>query len=144
MRKLFGFIVDNRDWFSLTFSIALSLFLLSNNESPDVQILRGKFNSVLSVIYAPVNWVQGIGTLREENDALRAKAVQLSLLNSELLHYKTENERLKAMLDYKESVWHISSTSPGGQHWSFAPHESGEYQCRFSTKCEAKPCRGKC
>ena len=104
MRKLVGFIVDNRDWFSLTFSIALSLLLLSNNESPDVQILRGKFNSVLSVIYAPANWVQGVGTLREENNVLRAKAVQLSLLNSELLQYKTENERLKAMLDYKESV----------------------------------------
>ena len=104
MRRLVGFIVDNRDWFFLTFSVALSLLLLSNNESPDVQILRGKVNSVLSVIYAPGNWVQGIGTLREENDVLRAKAVQLSLLNSEMLQYKTENERLKAMLDYKESV----------------------------------------
>ena len=30
--------------------------------------------------------------------------MQLSLLNSEMLQYKTENERLKAMLDYKESV----------------------------------------
>lgn len=102
MRRLVGFIYDRRDWFSLLLSLTVSLLLLSNNDSAEIQILRGKANSILSVLYTPVNWVEGIGTLREENQALSEKALQLSLLNSELLHYKIENERLREMLFYGE------------------------------------------
>ena len=50
-----------------------------------------------------MNWVQGIGTLKEKNAVLESRIVQLSLLNSELLNYKKDNERLRRMLEYKES-----------------------------------------
>ncbi|MEE2877006.1 MAG: rod shape-determining protein MreC [Candidatus Neomarinimicrobiota bacterium] len=104
MRRLLGFIFDNRDWFSLFLALAFSLSLLRNNDSQNVQIIRGKLNSVVSIFFRPVNWVKGIGTLREENTTLESRIVQLSLLNSQLLIYKEDNERLRSMLEYRESV----------------------------------------
>ncbi|MBH30897.1 MAG: rod shape-determining protein MreC [Candidatus Marinimicrobia bacterium] len=103
MRRLLGFIFDNRDWFSLFLASVLSLALLNNNDSPNLQILRGKVNSVVSILFIPVNWVQGIGTLKEKNAALESRIMQLSLLNSQLINYKEDNERLRSMLQYKES-----------------------------------------
>jgi hypothetical protein len=76
MRRLLGFIFDNRDWFSLFFAVIFSLSLLSNNDSPNLRILRGQVNSVVSILFGPVNWVKGIGTLREENAALESRIVQ--------------------------------------------------------------------
>ena len=103
MRRLLGFIFDNRDWFSLFLAVIFSLSLLSNNDSPNLRILRGQVNSVVSILFGPVNWVKGIGTLREENAALESRIVQLSLLNSQLLNYKEDNERLRNMLAYEQS-----------------------------------------
>ena len=103
MRRLLGFVFDNRDWFSLLLALVLSLTLLNNNDSRNLQILRGKVNSVVSILFQPINWVQGIGTLKEKNAALESRIVQLSLLNSQLLNYKEDNERLRSMLEYKES-----------------------------------------
>lgn len=104
MRKLVGFILDNRDWFSIFIALTLSISLLSNNDSPNIQILRGKINSVMSILFAPANWVKGIGILKEENATLKYKVLQLSLLNSKLLHYKDDNERLRNMLAYKDAT----------------------------------------
>ena len=92
MRKIIGFIFDNRDWFSLLSAIILSLTLLNTNDSSNIQIIRGKTNSVFAIFFAPGNWLKDISTLKNENINLKNKVLQLSLFNSELLHYKNENE----------------------------------------------------
>ncbi|MFL3050721.1 MAG: rod shape-determining protein MreC [Candidatus Neomarinimicrobiota bacterium] len=104
MRKIIGFIFDNRDWFSLLSAIILSLTLLNTNDSSNIQIIRGKTNSVFAIFFAPGNWLKDISTLKNENINLKNKVLQLSLFNSELLHYKNENEGLRNMLDYKNNT----------------------------------------
>ncbi|MBF89139.1 MAG: rod shape-determining protein MreC [Candidatus Marinimicrobia bacterium] len=104
MRKIIGFIFDNRDWFSLLCAIFFSLIILNNNNSHNIQLIRGKTNSVFSVFFIPGNWLKDLGTLKSENDNLKNKILQLSLFNSELLRYKNENEELREMLDYKNNT----------------------------------------
>ncbi|MFQ6676341.1 MAG: rod shape-determining protein MreC [Fidelibacterota bacterium] len=85
-------------------AVALSVSLLSSNESQSIQILRGKINTVFSAVYSPVLWVKGVAKVRAENALLREKVTQLTLLNSSLLQHKRENERLRAMLDFRRNT----------------------------------------
>ncbi|MEE9166084.1 MAG: rod shape-determining protein MreC [Candidatus Neomarinimicrobiota bacterium] len=101
MRRFIGFLHERRDYVVLIISIGFSLYFLSSDESSEVQIIRGKANSFFSVLYRPILWVRGINELRTENELLRDKTVQLGLLNSTLLKYKYENDRLREMLNYR-------------------------------------------
>ncbi|MFQ6616555.1 MAG: rod shape-determining protein MreC [Fidelibacterota bacterium] len=101
MRGLLGFLYERRDYVVLLIAVSLSFTLLSSNQSPSIQILRGKINTVFSVVYSPVLWVRGVTRLRAENALLREKVTQLTLLNSSLLQDRRENQRLRTMLDYK-------------------------------------------
>lgn len=100
MRRLLGFLYERKDYASLLVAVSFSFSLLFSNESSSIQILRGKINTVFSVIYSPVMWVRGIASLRAENALLKEKVTQLTLLSSSLLQDKRENERLREMLDY--------------------------------------------
>lgn len=101
MRRVIGFLQERRDYVVLILSLIVSLYFLFSNESREVQILRGKANSFFSVLYRPLMWVKGINELRTENELLREKVMQLALLNSTLLKYEYENDRLRVMLDFK-------------------------------------------
>ena len=71
MRKVIGFIYDNRDWFSLLSAVILSITLLNTNDSPNIQIIRGKANSAFAVFFTPANWLKDIGALKNENINLK-------------------------------------------------------------------------
>ncbi len=101
MRRFFDLFYERRDYFSLFLAVVISIFLLSASESPEARIIQGKVNSVFSVLYRPVLWVKGISEVRQENQLLREKAMQLALLNSSLMSYKEENEELRKMLGYE-------------------------------------------
>lgn len=104
MRRVLGFLYERRDYVSLLVALSFSVTLLFSNESPSIQILRGKVHAVFTVVYSPVMWVRGVARLRAENAVLREKVTQLALLNSSLLQDKLENERLRRMLDYKRKT----------------------------------------
>lgn len=104
MRKLLGFLYEQKAYATLFLSVSFSLTLLFSNESPSLQILRGKINSVFAVVYSPVMWLRGITTVRAENAILKEKVTQLTLLNSSLLQDRRENERLRDLLDYKRET----------------------------------------
>tara|TARA_Y100000294_G_scaffold121070_1_gene112464 strand:+ start:3824 stop:4615 length:792 start_codon:yes stop_codon:yes gene_type:complete len=101
MRRFLGFLFERRDYVSLFLAIVVSIYLLSYSESPEVRKIQSKVNTVLTVLYQPVLWVRGISEVREENQLLREKVMQLLFLNSSLLSFKAENEELRAMLDYE-------------------------------------------
>ncbi|MFQ6608783.1 MAG: rod shape-determining protein MreC [Fidelibacterota bacterium] len=101
MRRLLGFLFEAKDFVSLVLAISVSLVLLSSDDSEDILIIRSKVNDILTVLYSPVQWVRDINTLKTENELLRARTVQLKLLNSSLLNYKYENELLHDMLAFK-------------------------------------------
>lgn len=101
MRRFFRLLYERIDLVLLLFAVVVSIILLSTSESPEVRIIQGKVNSVFSVIYRPVVWVRGISEVRQENQLLREKAMQLALLNSSLMSYKAENEELRKLLNYE-------------------------------------------
>ena len=101
MRRFIGFLIDRKDYVTLILALIFSFFILFSSKSREVQILRGKVNSLFSFIYKPVIWVTGLNELKVENELLRGKTMQLALLNSSLLNYKYENELLREMLDYQ-------------------------------------------
>lgn len=104
MRRLLGILYEWRDYFSLLFAVTISLYLLFSKDVKQVQILRAKANTVFSVLYSPVVWVEGINELKTENEILQKRVVQLKLLNSLLLYNKFENDRLREMLEYERNT----------------------------------------
>ncbi|MBC8174578.1 MAG: rod shape-determining protein MreC [Candidatus Marinimicrobia bacterium] len=104
MRRLLGFLYERREYVALLLTVILSLYFIFSNSSPEIQILRGKANTVFSIIYSPVMWVRGISEIRVDNEILHEKVMQLELVNSSLLTYKEENDLLRSMLDYKRET----------------------------------------
>ena len=56
----------------------------------------------------PQSWYKNILSAKQENEILSQKLVSIGLLNSKLENYKTENEMLRKMLDFKESYKFLS------------------------------------
>lgn len=104
MRRLLGILYEWRDYFSLLFAVTISLYLLFSKDVKQVQILRAKANTVFSVLYSPVVWVEGINELKTENEILQLRVVRLNLLNSSLINNKHENDRLRTMLEYERNT----------------------------------------
>ena len=98
MRRFLGFLVERKDYVTLILAVIFSIALLSSDDSEEIRIIRGKTNDVLNVLYSPVQWVRDVNILKRENEILKSRSVQLKLLNSSLINYKYENERLREML----------------------------------------------
>ena len=64
-----------------------------------------------SFINYPQNWYKNILSVKEQNAILSKKLVAVGLLNSKLENYRLENEKLRKMLDFKES-YKVLSLSP--------------------------------
>ena len=84
-------IVKNKDHFVFAFSIIFSTFILLNNESPKMSILRGKATDVVSFFSSPFAWIQSLMFLEEENQVLREKNLELSLKVESMLNLQNEN-----------------------------------------------------
>ena len=96
-------IVKNKDHFVFAFAIIFSTFILLNNESPKMSILRGKATDVVSFFSSPFAWIQSLMFLEEENQVLREKNLELSLKVESMLNLQNENNALMEMLEFKKN-----------------------------------------
>ena len=92
----------NIDILVLLLTSSISIFLIFSNTSPQIQKLKFQMSWLFSKVAYPVNWYKDIFSIKEENELLKNKVVQLSLLNSELDSYRYENERLKNLLNFSK------------------------------------------
>ena len=96
-------IVKHKDHFVFAFAIIFSTFILLNNESPKMSIIRGKATDVVSFFSSPFAWIQSLMFLEEENQVLREKNLKLSLKVESMLNLQNENNALMEMLEFKKN-----------------------------------------
>ena len=96
-------VVKHKDHFAFAFAIIFSTFILLNNESPKMSIIRGKATDVVSFFSSPFAWVQSLMYLENENQVLREKNLELSLQVESMLNLQNENNALMEMLEFKKN-----------------------------------------
>ena len=96
-------VVKHKDHFVFAFAIIFSTFILLNNESPRMSIIRGKATDIVSFFSSPFAWIQSLMFLEEENQVLRQKNLELSLQVESMLNLQNENNALIEMLEFKKN-----------------------------------------
>ena len=104
MRKIIGYILDNRDYFIFIITIIISILLITNNKSQNIQTIKSKFGFVNYYINLPKSFYNDILSIRDKNKLLNERLVDINLKNSELNHLIFENQKLKALLEYKDNI----------------------------------------
>ena len=104
MFSIYLSIIKNKDHFTFAISILISSFILLNNDSPRMSILRGKSAEIVSFISSPFTWVQSLMFLEKENQLLREKNLLLSLQVESMLNLDNQNKELLDMLDFKKKT----------------------------------------
>jgi len=103
MRKIIGYILDNRDYFIFLIAIIISILFISNNESQNIQTIKSKFGFVNYYINLPKSFYNNILSVKDKNKFLNERLVNMNLKNSELTHLIFENQKLKSLLQYKDN-----------------------------------------
>lgn len=85
-------------------STALSILLIASNDSPQVDLLKGKVTDAFSYALQPISKVISIVNLYEENHQLRTLVTELSLEMAEIQDALSENKRLREMLDLSQRI----------------------------------------
>lgn len=110
----------NKDIISLILTLFLSCNLFFSNSSQYVERFEGKITDFISLITYPKSWYKNILLIESENELLKQKVVQLNLLNSKLDNHRTENIKLKEMLDFKELYPKLSLNPANKVNHNFA------------------------
>lgn len=91
-----------RDYLTLMALLAISLIMISNNDSPQVAWMR---SNVLNVFGIWGNWMRSLteyGDLKSENQELRRQLARMAFENSLMQEAYLENDRLRSLLDFKD------------------------------------------
>jgi rod shape-determining protein MreC len=100
------FFVSQREYFTLIAAILVSLYVLFNNDKPQIDAMRAFFLGSYAGLQKKFSWVRQAADLQRENTALRRRATQMMLENSQLREALLENHRLREMLDYRaRAAW---------------------------------------
>ena len=93
-----------REYIALVLLVLISLIILSQNKSPNVQKIRaiafGSFATVTSVISDLIN----VTDLKRENEELRETNAKLMLQISRLREFGIVNKELKELLTFKDTT----------------------------------------
>ncbi len=90
------------DWIVFLTSVGFSLTLLFFGRNPAVASVKRELGDVMSQLSKPVVLAKRTLYLWQDNKRLRDDAMALSDENSQLRDAALENERLRAMLDFRE------------------------------------------
>ncbi|MFB0515459.1 MAG: rod shape-determining protein MreC [Candidatus Neomarinimicrobiota bacterium] len=100
MRNLFELLYLFRELLLLLLAVLISLMLLLTGESRQSFALQQLFTNVVGAIPRPSLGIGDIFSYREENQILRQRLMQYTLLNAELADVARENERLRSVLQF--------------------------------------------
>ena len=98
----------NKKLLSLILTSLFSSLIFFNNDSIYTSKVLNLIYDGYEVFSRPSIWYKNILLIKKENELLSTEIVQLSLLNSKLINYEIENEKLRDMLEFKESFEHLS------------------------------------
>ena len=100
MRKIVSYIIDNRDYVTFFITIILSLLILTNNQSENIQNIKSKFGFINYYLNLPNMIFSDLFYLKEKNKLLNEQIININLENSKLEHLIVENNRLKSLLGW--------------------------------------------
>jgi len=91
-----------QEWLVLAIAVGLSLILLFFSKNSGVANVRNDMADAVSVFARPFSNLASIVNIWHEYDEMRGRAMELSIENEALHDAIIENERLRAMLDFKQ------------------------------------------
>ena len=86
MRKIVSYIIDNRDYVTFFITIILSLLILTNNQSENIQNIKSKFGFINYYLNLPNMIFSDFFYLKEKNKLLNEQIININLENSKLEH----------------------------------------------------------
>ena len=93
-----------REYIPYFITTIISFLLILSNNSPQVDLLRGKIADVAAIVAYPVSGLIKIGHLWKNNREMRTQLANRLLQLAQLESSGTENEHLRRMLDFKERI----------------------------------------
>ena len=103
MINIIRFFLKQKDFVVLFLVLTASISLILSNNNSSIINLKTNLNSTISTIFSPILWYKNIFSLKGENVILKEKIARLNIENKKLSFYNDENQRLKRMLEYKNS-----------------------------------------
>ena len=102
MRIIRYFFYDT-DFLVLLCCLVVSSSLFFYSDSDEVNFVRGHVADLTYVLSYPHIWYKDLLATKEENKILASEVFQLQLLNNSLISYQYENDRLREMLEFKNT-----------------------------------------
>jgi rod shape-determining protein MreC len=96
------YLISHREYFTLFAAVVAAIAILFNNDAPQIDALRGLAIDRLAFFQEKMRWVSHWSQSAERMSALRERATQLMLENSQLREAYLENFRLRRLLDYRQ------------------------------------------
>ncbi len=103
-RIVFWANIKRGSWLNIISFVLLSvlLIILPQDFGSDLSALIFKFT--YSPFYSLINYIKELEGVRDENRRLEEKVVELSLRNSWLNEQQLENQRLRGLLDFRQTL----------------------------------------
>lgn len=96
------YLISRREYFTLFAAVVAAIAILFNNNAPQIDALRGVALDRFAFFQEKMSWFARLSQSADEVTALRQRATQLMLENSQLREAYLENFRLRRMLDYRQ------------------------------------------
>ena len=105
MFRFFSKLWENfKEYIILVILLIVSLFILSQNQNPDVRQVRAVAFGTFAAITSVVSDVINISSYKKENERLREINAELMLQVNKLREYGIVNNELKHLLGLKDTV----------------------------------------
>lgn len=105
MQKYFrNFFLNFKEYILVVLLLTISLIILTNNHDPRVRGIKTFALGNFALLNSSVSWITGLFENTSRLSELRKQNAELMLQVNRLREYGLENESLRKMLDFKDSV----------------------------------------
>lgn len=105
-KRIYNFILLFKEYAVFSLLLVVSLVLMALNDNTQIRHIRGVATVVFGVAQDQLAFIPRYFSLRRENDLLRRMNVDLADEASQLQEAKLENDRLRRLLGFKETLHH--------------------------------------
>lgn len=102
MKKLGYFILDLKEYITLSVLIVISLILIFLNDNPQIRFLRAAALTSFGTVESGISAIPNVFDIERENKQLRENNIKLANEIASLKESKLENIRLSRLLSFKE------------------------------------------
>lgn len=101
MRKFGLFLLQIKEYLILSFLVVISLVLIFSNDNSQIRFFRAVAITTLGTFQSGISVIPNVFEIENENKFLREANIRLSVELASLKEIKSENQRLKKLLNFK-------------------------------------------